>query len=453
MTTMTLEHRSRLQQAGPVNVSTVALLLMVIFFRFSLDFAYAFYVSPLYDYAGFGFQLNPIKLLESYALTVFLTVLLPGRLERPSDFLLVFFVVTTFIPVLSLYALRDESRLFLYALLLGAMAVFLGRLFPRVRLPSLRGGQVAALVVGVVAVALISAWLVFSGAVSYFNLSFDRVYELRPQVQKVIEEGPFAYLNTWVFKFFNLLLISWAIWRRRYVLLLPLLGLQVFFFGVSAHKAVLLFPVLILFLYTASRLGNPIILLVVSLGIGIWGAIGFYEASGEIRPFSLLVRRTFFVPANLDFGYLSCFSRTGFVYFSTSLFSGLLEYPFDLSTARVASRCVYGHTETWANNGLLASGFMHAGYLGIVLYGLIAGFFLRVVDSVVGERLPVWLTVAVIIVPFNALFRSSDLTTAFGTHGLAVGLFFLWLFSESKRGGHSSSPSARVTNTNPLPTT
>jgi hypothetical protein len=51
----------------------------------------------------------------------------------------------------------------------------------------------------------------------------------------------------------------------------------------------------------------------------------------------------------------------------------------------------------------------------------------RIIDSLVGHALPVWVIVATFIVPMHALITSSDLLTSLLTHGILIALFILIL--------------------------
>jgi hypothetical protein len=102
------------------------------------------------------------------------------------------------------------------------------------------------------------------------------------------------------------------------------------------------------------------------------------------------------------------------------------------------------------NNTFLSTGYMHAGVWGIILYGVLAGFLFRLIDSLAGRALPVWLVLAVIIVPSRSLLLSADLPTSILTHGIGVAIIILLLLRRSqagvKLGNNSSGPSRPVMN-------
>ena len=67
------------------------------------------------------------------------------------------------------------------------------------------------------------------------------------------------------------------------------------------------------------------------------------------------------------------------------------------------------------------------GLLGVVIYGLLAGALLKLVDSLVTRVVPLWMALSVVIVPIFMLFTSADLMTTLLTHGLGFAVFMLYL--------------------------
>lgn len=139
----------------------------------------------------------------------------------------------------------------------------------------------------------------------------------------------------------------------------------------------------------------------------------------------MLVRRVFFVPADLSFKYYEVFSELGNVYLSNSIFSSFIKYPFSYPPQLLVSMYALGN-ESWANSGFLATSFMHFNVFGVILFSFIVAVLIKIVDSLVENKLPVWLGVAIVITPFSSLFKSSDLFTSLLTHGLLLSLILLW---------------------------
>ena len=140
----------------------------------------------------------------------------------------------------------------------------------------------------------------------------------------------------------------------------------------------------------------------------------------------MFIRRAFFVPAKLTFDYYDFFSSNPLVYWSSSITSSFIDYPYSTNTALLMGEYL-GDSTTSANNSFLSTGYMHAGVPGMIFYGLFVGFLFRLVDALAKCRLPVWVSVSVIIIPSQALLTSSDLPTALLTQGFGISLFLLFL--------------------------
>ena len=106
-----------------------------------------------------------------------------------------------------------------------------------------------------------------------------------------------------------------------------------------------------------------------------------------------------------------------------------MDYPYDVNPAALIGR--YMGTDSHANNSFLATGYMHAGLAGIVLYGVVVGLLFRVIDSLANNGLPPWVAVAAIIVPSQSLLVGADLPTAILTHGIGISIVILFLLRSS----------------------
>ena len=70
--------------------------------------------------------------------------------------------------------------------------------------------------------------------------------------------------------------------------------------------------------------------------------------------------------------------------------------------------------------------------MGMIIYSMIVGLLIRIVDMLVASKIPLRFGLCLVIIPFFSLFTSADLTTALLSHGLFLSLLLLWLFSSEK---------------------
>lgn len=423
--------------------STLRLTVLLIIFKIVLDMAYVYIISPVYAYSGFITSVSLLAVLESYFMVILIGLTMPSTINRASHFFIWMLAIATIIPTLSFYAMHSGSRMFMYAMVIGYFCVVLFSKIPIIKIGTLKEGRTIGIFLLIIMVVAVAASMIAKGGLSHFNLDLSKVYEHRGEVGLLINAGIWGYINTWVYKVVNPALIAWALWRKRYRLFLIFTALQVLFFAISSHKSVLFYPVLILAVYFFVRKKEAFKYIT-------WGLIGviifsscIYLIFDNIWLASLFVRRVFFVPAQLNFAYYELFSDIGHVYLSNSIFSSFVNYPFEYNYTNMVSLYLLGHPNANCNNGFLATGYMHFGYLGMWIFSIIIGLLLWIADSLVGKRMPKWLGISIITIPFFSLFTSADLGTSLLTHGILMGFLILLiigknpdlLLNNSKAGG------------------
>jgi len=404
----------------------MAFVLGVIALRLALEFGYFVYVSPLHAYAGFTLDFNLIKYSESWILMGLALWLVPTKMLRPSDFIIALGFFGLIVPVLSLYGLANLGQWIIYSVLFQFVLLCIFRAGPRLSLPTVPGGPTAAMVLLFGSAISLTAWYVASGGLNTLNFDFTRVYEFREEAGAVTAPGILGYINTWVWTVTGPLLLTIALWRRWWLIAVFVIASQVFWFAVTSHKAVLFYPLIVIaawFWFQRSR-G----LSVIPLGFAVIAVASscLYLITSDQQAASLFVRRSFYVIAYNTFDYFHFFSENPKVWWSTSnLTLGLMDPIYDGSPAKVIG--VWRDTLSHANNSFLSLSYAHAGIIGMVLYPLIAGLLLRLVDSAAYGPLPTWVALGAIVVPCRALMLSADLPTAFLTEGIAVGILMLIL--------------------------
>jgi hypothetical protein len=290
----------------------------------------------------------------------------------------------------------------------------------------LREGRVLSFILVGAGVFGVTGWFIASGGISFFNLDLTQVYQYRRAVEEIIHAGLMGYVNIWAWKVFGPALLTISLWKKKIWLAVLVIGIHVFWFGVSANRSVLFYPFLVIciwFLFTRSNaLG---IIPLGSMIVVVLSILTFYLAD-YILPASLFVRRVFYIPSFLTFEYYDFFSSHQFVWWSNSSVTlGLLDYPYSFNPPLLIGKWM--GTEAHANNSFLSTGYMHAGVFGILLYGIIVGLLFRLIDSLGTKGLPVWVVLGVLIVPSRSLLLSVDLPTSLLTHGIGLGLIILFL--------------------------
>jgi fructose-specific phosphotransferase system IIC component len=111
---------------------------------------------------------------------------------------------------------------------------------------------------------------------------------------------------------------------------------------------------------------------------------------------------------------------------TSSILSPFIKYPYDVPLTRVISLEYWGRDSN-PNVGYLGDAFAHFGYIGMILFSMVLGIFLRFIDRV-GNRLPRKF-VAGLMAASSASLTNSALFTCLLTHGLIVALILMWILN------------------------
>lgn len=414
--------------------SRVLFLVLCLLFRGMLDISYILFVNPNYAYLGFVSDFLIFSYLFSWLIYIFCLTMTPHLLNRVSDYFVASFLLTIVGPLSSLVGLTNSG---FYPLVVTATSLlffsifqyggFFSKFMPLPRIVSLKEGRTISIFISSTAVFFLVFWYFYSGAFRYFNLNILKVYDFRDASAELASVGLFAYFNNWVFGVFSIFLISYSLFKRRYLIFIFLFFVQVFFFGVSNHKSVLFYPIMIFSLWFYFTRTRAISVMPLGFIFILFSCLLFYFAFDHVIAGSLFIRRVFFVPAKLTLDYFAFFSINESVLWSNSILSKFIEYPYELSVSKLIGE--YNGTNSAANNGFISSGYAHAQLLGVVAYSFIFAYFLKLLDAVVIKSdVPIWLALCMTIVPLRAALISSDLFTTMLTHGLALSLFLVFLF-------------------------
>jgi hypothetical protein len=407
-------------------------LLFAIVFKLSLDFSYVNFVVPVFAYEGYFYEMNLLSYIESWVIFFVLIYVSPKILMKPSDYLVNFLLFSFLCPLLVFYGLSGADRQTLYIVISSVFLIYAFRNGKPINVMYIKSGQnivYAILFLGIIGVTV---WMFASGGLRYFNLDLTLVYDFRRDVGAVINQGVMGYFNVWATKIFGPVLLALALWRKNYLLAAFVFGLHVIWFGISSHKSVLFYPFLVTFLWAWFRKTRALSLIPLAMSLAVTAAFLLYIFYEEIFFGSMFIRRVFFVPAKLTFDYHEFFSVNPFVYWSNSITYYFIDYPYTMNTALLIGD--YLGTDASANNSFLATGYMHAGIPGMIFYGVLVGLLFRLIDSLARNGVAVWVAVATMIVPSQALLTSADLPTALLTHGIGMSLVILFLLrSEFRR--------------------
>ena len=417
------------------NKETIVNIVGIILFKLILDFSYTAFVSHYYDGLGFHLYFGLFSYIEGWFWTLILFLLLLGHKEHNLYTILLLSFLLMIVPVTTLYAFNNEPAVSFYSMVLPYTAMLLALSTKRVRIYYLPYGKKLALGFAFFMVMLVLAHYILTVGFEHMNFSLRKVYELRnSEYARASNAGLFGYFNSWVTKVLNFFLIAVALLRKKYILALFFVAIQILLFGLSGHKSILFSLLLLGGLFIFDKFKYQTTILIYSLnGILVSLLIYFFVFHQPIIMPSILIRRVFFTPAYLNYVYFDYFSIHDHVYWSNSVLKSVFTYPYDVAPVFMIGQFL-GHPHMAANIGLFGAGYMQAGIFGIILYTLIVIVLINLIQQF--EGLPKWMINAIILMPMLSLFISSDLPTTLLTHGLLIAIVILYLYSTPKENSN-----------------
>ncbi len=393
-----------------------------------LEAAYILFVNDKYAYAGFKLDFQADYYISSLLFCICAILITPKSIKSPSAFFLQVILFSWLIPFFSFSGLT-ASPLKFQAYMLASF--FLITMMAKVRFSFsyLRLNTNYVWGIAIALVAIVTANFLQPSSLQYMNFDLRKVYDFRDLAGEVTNQGLFSYINKWAFKLLGPLLIVLFLFKKNYFLVIALVCLHLFWFSVSAHKSVLFYPFVTLFIYVIynSSAWKKIGIIPMALSIVVSISLLTYLIFDYGFLASLFVRRVFFVQPYLAFEYYRFFDENGFLFWSykTSL---LASYPYDVVPSRVIGEYL-GNPDTNANNSFFSTGYMNAGLVGMLVYSFVFSVILIILDKLYRSGVPLWAIVGITVNTMHSIIKSADLITGIVTHGLGLTIVMLYLLS------------------------
>tara|TARA_R110002073_G_scaffold335924_1_gene529501 strand:+ start:2629 stop:3900 length:1272 start_codon:yes stop_codon:yes gene_type:complete len=418
-----------------IQISRIAFLLLIVTYKALLDMSYLDFIVPVFSYSGFQYIENSVKYFESWVLFSLAAIFVPHRLCKPSDFLFFIFFVLTITPMLSMYGLSNQPRVYMYFCMLIFIIFTLVRATPSLRVPYIKNGNQVAIIISGAFVALSVFKFIVTGAIWNINFDLAKVYEHREQLGDTLGSGLWGYIIPWTSKIFTLVILSIFLYNKKYLLALLVVMFQVLLFGITSHKGVALYPIFAIALFMLKDVKYILTYCLLSLVVLLISCyLAYFIWNYEILA-SLFTRRVFFLPSLLNFHYYDFFSKNGHLYLGHGILSPFVEYIYDIDPKRLIGSTYFGAPDMAANTGFIATSYMNFGFLGMIVFGFIAAAILKLVDGFSEGGKPSWFYISFISAPYFSLLTSSELLTSLLTHGLLASLLLAWLtYNRSPQG-------------------
>lgn len=402
-----------------------------------LGYVYQHTVAPIWGYLGFASASNPTEWqLLGVVLAAIPGLVLPMQILRPSAAVAWLLTLLVHVPVAvvpSLYSQRPEAVLpFQFGTLIAIMLVATVPTWPALRVDGpavprlLRATLFSLFTVALYFVAIRA----FGARLPDFSLS--SVYVARAEYKdQVAGAGRLAaYAVGWIGFAVNPVLIGYGAKTRRAVpVLLGIVG-QLWIFGLTGYKNLLLTLVLMVVVAGVAKSRRSWLAVAPLLtAFVVLAADAVSRWTGELAWVSMLVRRLISMPGLLSVAYVDFFSQRPPVAYGHSILDGIVGYPFFAPYPQLISAIYLRGDEGSANANFLADAYANLWVPGTLLAGFLLAFFLWIADAVL-RRFPPPIGAAVLIVPASVLVNSA-LNTSLVTHGLLIVLPLVWLVSGS----------------------
>jgi len=274
--------------------------------------------------------------------------------------------------------------------------------------------------------ALCLTWIASRGGLSNLNFDISKIYSVREVALERYFVGPFAYMINWAEKIFGTTLFALGLVQGHMILIAFAVFGQVFFYAALGQKvpvAMLVF-VIVGIAVTKYRISAWFLNLFLIFLIVISEFICEY---GLIEPFALFVGRVFFEPSISSVFFVEFFSENKFTFFSNSFLKGIIDYQYSADVFDLISIERLGDARMNPNVGIIATGYQHMGYLGLLFYAVLAGSILATFESL-GKSTPNWVPLVIAGPSMYIMFTSVDMAVALVTNGgiIAMVILFLW---------------------------
>jgi hypothetical protein len=411
-----------------VSHSRLKFFISLLLLRLSLDFAYINFVSPLFSYAGMVYESSLSTRLESYLVLFIYCMIAPARLKYPSDFFFLFTLVFYLLPVGLFFGLAGGSRLAFYMINFGGILICLASILPNITLPSLSLKRSWLAEIVLLFLVLVTVFIALKVGPSNVNFDLSKEYEFRPIISGLLSGFGLPYIIPWTVSVLGPFVLAVSLSKRKYFLFIGISLMHILWFGLTSHKTPMFIPFLVLGIWFFCKNSKELYKLPAYCAMLVLCLISLYEMFDFGLPASLIVRRLFLVPTMYSYEYFTFF-ESNHIFWSNSILSQLSEYQYSESFQKVIGE--NAGTGDYANVGFIPTGFMHANFIGVLIYLFIYIFVLKLIDGFSVSASETWVIVVLFMMVINISVTSADLPTVFLTHGLIVALLLGWLYKSS----------------------
>lgn len=410
------------------------IFLLMILYKAIIDFAYAFFVSPIYNYApGYNLDINNGKYILSWLYLFLIAFLIPKNNQKVSYMVLQLHTLIMIIPMLTVYSFTNQSSLFML-LIMGCFLfeiVAIKNVEFVFKLPTIKNGKFIIIVIIVLCTFANYIYIIRANGIHLEALNFSNVYEIRTGL--IMSTGFLKYLISWQYRILTPYMIVSSYLRNNKLMFVIFSALQVLLYFVIPYKEIIFSVVLIIgmiiFLEKLSFLKSAITAIILT----ILGSTAIYSVGISTMPLSILPTRFMIEPAIIKFQHYAVFSQyLDKLYYSEGLIGRLLgiKYPYSQPSGIVV-HSFFSTATSNSNTGYLAYAYDNMGVLGMIIMTLFFVFIMILIDSL-ADKLNKKYCFALIVYQMITL-NDGDLLSCLLTGGLFITFIILSFDQESFR--------------------
>ena len=376
-----------LQNENSYAISGIFFIMYKVIFEIAYIIVHNIYYVN--ESAVYGLEFNAFKYLFSYIILYICITFLPKRLNKFSSLISNLLLCFIMIPILSVYALNDQSTICTLMLSFGFIIqclIITHATDMKLKKIVNANGLVYVVLYGIIAI-LFSYFLVTKGLPTFTAFNINNVYDLRSTIDlnKYI-----AYLFALQIYVVGPFLICDSLNKKKYINLIIISIIQTCFYLWTGHKVIIFYMATVVMIYIISKIKRTEKIIIITLFMIIILCISYALLASLNKslnlPLSLLVRRAMILPAQLKFDYFDFFSSypklglTGI--FPTWIVDIQNPYP-SVGFTYLIGDLYYHSPQMNANTGYFIEGFARFGYMGAYIVFILMGFIIKLFDAFV----------------------------------------------------------------------
>jgi hypothetical protein len=387
-----------------VNKKTLLFLFWILLYKIVLELGYIFVLAGKVQYFRMDFSMWKYAIGTIWIIVLFLNIRHEER--KASTFLLDLHLIIAMIPIAVVYGLWNENSLYFNFL---CCAFFITELIVKVQwgpemLSTIRVRGLSYLIpfgCSLFVLGIVGYSLATNGLPSLTALNILNVYELRGE-DYFIGNQYINYLYVWTMTVILPFVFAFCLIKKKYVLAAICVMVAFLFYLYSGNKTNLFVIPFVVGAYIFAKYKDTNYRFYSCFTLGIMLTVPLARIID--LPFSLFVRRTLIIPANLKFIYYDFFSNNPKLGLVGTLWGSKLGVanPYDRKIGYIISEEYFGLPEMNSNTGFLAEGFSRFGFIGIFLVLIIFAIMLILLDRL-QKRAGYTFTVTMSIYPIFTL--------------------------------------------------